>query len=181
MRRTTLVLLALLAGSGCTSLSKRSTPGPAPQPTLSDEVRSLEGQLEAARRRQKETADELRVVRAEMMSAVQGLRDIKGRADAASAAMASNEIQVATLDEQVRKARVRADEAAAVEELQADLRREREQRERGQLLAAEREKEIRSLREAIEERDRLLKKNRKEAPSEPVMPPAAKRARRRTS
>ncbi|HMP77073.1 MAG TPA: tetratricopeptide repeat protein [Kiritimatiellia bacterium] len=141
------MLMIVLATSGC----QVARPGVAPasgagEPT----VEQLVSQFDKAYAEQVRIDKEINKLRDDLYRTALALKTIRDRLEGWAVVSTANVARLVVLEEQLREARIRAGDAAAAETgaLRASLEREREHQERLRALVAEREKEVRDLREA---------------------------------
>lgn len=167
------VLVVAVVAVGCRAPGLKpaaAAPGVAGAPTgtarvvetpLKTQLSRLERSLADARREQERIDRDVQTVRQRMFDAAKGLRSIKERADALAGELATNRLAIAVIEERIAQVKAPQDGGAAAPEadaLRAVLEKERQQRQRDQQLASEREREIKDLRAALDARDEQLRR-----------------------
>lgn len=137
----------------------------------------LAAEMQAARSEQQKLDAELNKMRDDLYRTALALKQIRDRLEGWATRSTQNVARLVLLEDQLRGAQVQANLAAAAEvsALRESLRREREHQERLRAIIAEREKEVRDVRDAMREQAESLR--RAPAKAEPITIPAATRAR----
>lgn len=165
--------MALGFGAGCATVG--SSPSGA-----ADGSDQLAGEFAEARREQQRLDRELTKLRDELYANALELKGIRDRLESAAGASTANVARIVKLEEKYAEARgasARAD--AELGSLRASLEREQQHQQRLQAIVAEREKEVRDLRAAMQARQDAIGKSAP-APAKPAAPrtqeppPAAK-------
>lgn len=139
-------------GAGCATL-----PPDRATPSLGGD--RVAGELAEARREQQRLDRELTKLRDELYANALELKAIRDRLEATAAASTANVARLLKLEEAYAKARGDATRAQTeARELRASLEREQQHQQRLQAIIAEREKEVRDVRGALQAQQEALRK-----------------------
>jgi len=166
------VLMVVAMGAGCQSPDAGG--GARETDVVLPEARALDQMLADARRDQIRLDRQLEQMRDDLYRHALDLKDVKTRMDQWAGASMTNVARMVALEDKIREVRARAGEAVSAEvgTLRQSLERERQQQARLQALIAEREKEARDLRAALDKQREVMSRPAVPA-TEPTRPAAA--------
>ena len=169
------VILAVLciAAAGCQTVKPPVSPAPAAQggPIT---VEQLGAEMNAARADQQRLDRELNQMRDDLYRTALALKQIRDRLEGWASRSTQNVARLVAIEEHLRGAQAQANNAAAAEAqtLRESLRREREHQERLRAIVAEREKEVRDLKQALRAQEETLRRTPAPPPVAAPAPPA---------